>query len=204
MEAVINESTQKSSTFKITPEKTAITNGVSYSAKRLVEEFDGKGVVLDYGAGKLRNSRYMNEQGMTVDVADTPEQIATYEETFMRQTYSIQDDITERYDAILCSFVLNVIPDLHIRMGVLRHMKTLLNDGGFIYLETRADNKIASAKTATTYGDGYLLGSGEIKTFQKKIDLDELRDYANKSGLKIVDGKRLSASAFVKLTKEGN
>lgn len=181
------------------PEKTAITNGVSYSAKRLIQDSKGFGVALDYGSGKLRNSRYLHEQGMTVDAVDTKEQIDTYDVDFLRNTYSIYDDVTNRYDYILCSFVLNVIPDLEIRMGIMSRLKELVSSDGFIYLETRSDDKIESAKTAVRYGDGYLLGSGEVKTFQKKIDPDELRGYADDIGLRVADSKKLSASSFIKL-----
>ena len=184
------------------PEKTAITNGVSYSAKRLIQDSKGFGVALDYGSGKLRNSRYLHEQGMVVDAVDTKDQIDTYDVDFLRNTYSIYDDISDKYDYILCSFVLNVIPDLEIRMRVMSRLKELVSNDGFIYLETRADEKIESSKTAVRYGDGYLLGSGEIKTFQKKIDIDELHKYAIKTGLRVVESKKLSASSFVKLEKE--
>lgn len=183
------------------PEKTAITNGVSYSAKRLIQDSKGFGVVLDYGSGKLRNSRYLHEQGMIVDAVDTKEQIDTYDVDFLRNTYSINDGVSDKYDYILCSFVLNVISDSEIRMGVMSRLKELISDDGFIYLETRSDDKIESAKTAVRYGDGYLLGSGEIKTFQKKIDPDELRGYADSIGLRVADSKKLSASSFIKLYK---
>lgn len=190
---------QSSSPFKITPEKTAITNGVSYSAKRLIQDSKGFGVALDYGSGKLRNSRYLRDEGMTVDAVDTKDQIDTYDVDFLRNTFSTNDSVSDRYDYILCSFVLNVIPDLEIRMGVISRLKELVSDDGFIYLETRSDDKIESAKTAIRYGDGYLLGSGEVKTFQKKIDLDELRGYADCIGLRVAESKKLSASSFIKL-----
>ena len=184
------------------PEKTAITNWVSYSAKRLIQDSKGFGIVLDYGSGKLRNSHYLHKQGMVVDAIDTKEQINTYDVDFLRNTYSINDGVSDRYDYILCSFVLNVIPDIDIRTGIMSNLKKLLSEGGFIYLETRSDSKIESAKTAIAYSDGYLLGSGEVKTFQKKIDIDELYGYASKVGLRVVESKKLSASSFVKLEKE--
>lgn len=155
--------------------------------------------MLDYGSGKLRNSRYLHEEGMVVDAVDTKEQINTYDVDFLRNTYSIYSDVPDKYDYILCSFVLNVIPDLEIRMGIMSRLKELVSNDGFIYLETRADEKIESAKTAARYGDGYLLGSGEVKTFQKKIDPEELRGYADDIGLRVAESKKLSASSFIKL-----
>lgn len=201
MDQVIDENLQSSSIFKIMPERTAITNGVSYSAKRLIEDSEGFGVALDYGAGKLRNSRYLHDKGMVVDAVDTKEQIDTYDVDFLRNTYSIYDDVSEKYDFILCSFVLNVIPNADVRIEVMKRLSKLVSEDGFIYLETRSDDKIESAKTAIRYGDGYLLGSGQVKTFQKKIDSDELRGYAERIGLRVADIKRLSASSFIKLYK---
>ena len=183
------------------PERTAITNGVSYSAKRLIQDSKGFGVVLDYGSGKLRNSRYLHNQGMVVDTLDTLEQISSYQDEFIRNLYSTDDHVTEKYDYILCSFVLNVIPDAETRKMVVGHIKELLTDDGFAYVEVRSDDKISQSKTAMAHNDGYILGSGEIKTFQKKMDLDEIVGYTSSVELEVVESKKLSASCFIKLQR---
>ena len=183
------------------PERTAITNGLSYSAKQIVKDFKEGATVLDYGSGKLRNSRYLSENKLIVDVLDTQEQISTYEETFMRNTYSSESNISNKYDAILCSFVLNVVPDLNARLNILSHMKNLLSDNGSIYLETRSDDRISESKTSKPFKDGYLLGVGQVKTFQKKIDLEELGRYTLNVGLTVSCSKKLSSSSFMRLQK---
>lgn len=48
---------------------------------------------------------------------------------------------TERYDTILCTYVLNVIPDANERKEVLENIRGLLSPGGIAYITVRADAK---------------------------------------------------------------
>lgn len=192
------------SDFVISVEKTAINRGVSMSC-RMIEEKGNTSYkdVLDYGAGKLRNAKHLNSKGFCVDVLDTPLQTSKwgYEDFF--QVGFIYDDvneITKTYDAILCSFVLNVIPEREDRVSILKDIKKLLKDTGFAVVETRSGKDIAQSKTAQAYRDGYLMGNGKVKTFQKSINGLELVKMSQEAGLTVTDVMTGSDSSLVVLS----
>lgn len=56
-------------------ENTAIVNGVSTSAKRIVQENNIDKTIMDYGCGKLRNCIYLDNKGFDVAIYDTETQI---------------------------------------------------------------------------------------------------------------------------------
>lgn len=192
------------SNFVISVEKTAINRGVSMSC-RMIEE-KGNTLykdVLDYGAGKLRNAKHLNSKGFCVDVLDTPLQTSKwgYEDFFeVGFIYDNVQKITKTYDAILCSFVLNVIPDREDRISVLRDIKRLLKDTGVAVIETRSGKDIENSKTSQVYRDGYLMGNGKVKTFQKSINGRELMEMSKEVGLNTVDLKSGSDSSLIVLS----
>ncbi|WP_214771371.1 methyltransferase domain-containing protein [Exiguobacterium sp. s133] len=192
--------------FVISVEKTAINRGVSMSCKT-VEEMGSTSYkdVLDYGAGKLRNAKHLNSKGFCVDVLDTPLQTSKwrYEDFFeVGFVYDDVNKITKTYDAILCSFVLNVIPDREDRVSILKNIKKLLKDTGIAVIETRSGKDIANSKTAQAYRDGYLMGNGKVKTFQRAINNAELIEMSEEAGLKVVDGYDSSDSSIIALAKQ--
>lgn len=194
------------SDFVISVEKTAINRGVSMSC-RMIEQKGSTSYkdVLDYGAGKLRNAKHLNSKGFCVDVLDTPLQTSKwgYEDFF--EVGFIYDDvskITKTYDAILCSFVLNVIPDRDDRVSILKNIKKLLKDAGIAVIETRSGKDIANSKTAQAYRDGYLMGTGKVKTFQKSINNAELIEMSKEAGLNIADLSYGSDSSVIVLTNQ--
>ena len=189
------------SDFVISVEKTAINRGVSMSC-RVIEQKGNTSYkdVLDYGAGKLRNAKHLNSKGFCVDVLDTPLQASKwgYEDFF--EVGFIYDDvrkITKTYNAILCSFVLNVIPNREDRVSILMNIKKLLKDTGIAVIETRSGKDIANSKTAQAYRDGYLMGNGKVKTFQRAINKAELIEMSKEAGLKVIDGYDSSDSSII-------
>ena len=189
------------SDFVISVEKTAINRGVSMSC-RVIEQKGNTSYkdVLDYGAGKLRNAKHLNSKGFCVDVLDTPLQASKwgYEDFF--EVGFIYDDvrkITKTYNAILCSFVLNVIPNREDRVSILMNIKKLLKDTGIAVIETRSGKDIANSKTAQAYRDGYLMGNGKVKTFQRAINKAELIEMSKEAGLKVVGGYDSSDSSII-------
>lgn len=194
------------SDFVISVEKTAINRGVSMSCK-IVEEMENTSYkdVLDYGAGKLRNAKYLNSKGFCVDVLDTPLQTSKWGYGDFFEVGFVYDDvnkITKTYDAVLCSFVLNVVPDRDDRVSILKDIKRLLKDTGVAIIETRSDKDIANSKTAQVYRDGYLMGNGKVKTFQRAINKAELIEMSKEAGLRVVDGYDSSDSSIVALASE--
>ena len=158
--------------FKIKPEKTAIKTGVSNGTKYICNTFSkNNNKILDYGAGKLRNSKYLSELNFDVSVLDTQEQVKGWDLDFVKKKfsniYTTNSDINEKFDIILCSFVLNVIEDESVRQNILNKISDLLVKNGVAIIEVRGERFVKTAKTIKSYKDGYILGSGQIKTFQK-------------------------------------
>lgn len=196
--------------INIIPEKTAISNGVSSSCKMIINDFASKKEhlsVLDYGCGRLRNSKYLIEQGFNVGIIDTEKQIKNQLcniENLNIYNCSTCDDINfeNKYDIILLSFVLNVIPEINDRNIILDNIYKLLKDNGIVYIEVRNSSFLKNLKNSSTFKDGVLTGSGKNKTFQKPYTLDELSQYLIKNKFEIISSKKESNSIIVKIKKE--
>lgn len=191
--------------YIIEAEKTAITNGISHSCKSLVDNYNG-GVVLDYGFGKLRNTKYMLENNIYLDILDTDLQIKRnalkIKELNINNIYNTTDELNkEKYDAVLLSFVLNVIPDEKERIRALKKIKWSLKEKGLLYVEVRNEKFIENLKNKEVYGDGILIGSGKKKTFQKPFNLESISQFLNNNGFEILDFKRLSGSIMLICSK---
>jgi 2-polyprenyl-3-methyl-5-hydroxy-6-metoxy-1,4-benzoquinol methylase len=164
--------------MKIQPENTAITTGVSKSAVELEKQSHKEDKILDYGSGKFRNSKYLKEKGLHISVLDTDFQIqkakeddlSEYEDVFVLETYEPQSN----YDSVLCSFVLNVIPEKEEREEALKKIYDSLKKDGKLFLEVRGKSGILKNKFKEPYKDGYVVGKNEIKTFQKPFEKEEV------------------------------
>lgn len=161
----------------IRPENTAIVNGVSKSALEVEKIYSPGFIVLDYGAGKLRNSNYLLSKEIIVHILDTPYQLertspqklAKYE-----KIYNTNDEIYSKYDIVLCSFVLNVIPEQQIRDNVVRKCNNIITKDGYFVLEVRRSRGIMENKNLAPYNDGFIVGKGEVRTFQKPYNDKEV------------------------------
>lgn len=192
--------------YIIETEKTAITNGVSNSCKSLVNNYSG-GTVLDYGFGKLRNAKYMLENNICLDVLDTDLQIERnslkIKDLNINNIYNTTDELNkEKYDAVLLSFVLNVIPDRKERIRVLKKIKYSLKENGLLYVEVRNEKFVENLKNKEVYEDGILIGSGKKKTFQKPFNLESISQFLNSNGFEVLDFKRLSGSIMLICSKK--
>ena len=157
-------------------ENTAISNGHSKSAKLLAENTKIENI-LDYGCGKLRNSFYLINRGKKITIIDTPLQLKNIEKLITNEISILRDECN--FDAVLCSFVLNVIPDLYTRCFILKNIEKLLSIDGLAYIEVRTNSFLSQSKTAIKYKDGYLLGKNKYKTFQKPFSKKELINFVN-------------------------
>ncbi len=170
----------------INASKTAISRGVARSVKDWVGT---AGNVLDYGAGKFRNTHYLREQGHNVHSLLEP--VDYYKLGFMdgdgTGVYT-QENIPTLpiYQTVFCTFVLNVIPTQAERGEVVRNIQNLLVDGGIAVFEARTWKDVEGATTKEWYNDGYLMGSGSIKTFQRGFTGPELRSLIEAQGLEVV------------------
>lgn len=191
----------------IKPEKTAISTGVSSSAKTICHTHKNQSSikVLDYGCGKLRNTKYLLENNFNVSIIDTVEQISKQKDIIeklpINNIYDIENLPNEQFDIILCSFVLNVIPEINSRNQVLTNIYNLISNDGIIYIEVRDNKFVKTLKNNIVYNDGLLTGSGKVKTFQKPYTKEELKDYLETFSFKVVEIEKESNSVIAILKK---
>lgn len=175
----------------ISPEKTAIVTGVSKSAKLLAKETIKSDKILDYGCGKLRNSNFLLNEGFNVSILDTKKQLDTLPIDTLKDfegIFNVEDigfNKIDKYKAILCSFVLNVIPNKEDRIAVLNNIEKLLDNKAKAYIEVRGKGFLKNAKSKEPFNDGYILGTGKVKTFQKGFSKDDLKELINQSSLQV-------------------
>lgn len=181
--------------FEIKKEKTAITNGNSKGASHISSLSDKEVEILDYGAGRLRNALYLFKEGFNnISLLDTKEQIKNWDKhkDKFKNIYSTEeiDFLNTKYDCILCSYVLNVIPSYEERVTVIKNINRLLNDNGIAVIEVRGYKALNGVKYKAPFNDGYICGNGKIRTFQKPYTMNDIIDFIHKeSNLKITESK---------------
>jgi 2-polyprenyl-3-methyl-5-hydroxy-6-metoxy-1,4-benzoquinol methylase len=185
----------------IKPENTAITTGVAKSALELEKRCRVVDKILDYGAGKLRNSKYLLSKGYNVSILDTKLQIEKQKQSDLElfgKIYTTEEfPAIEMYDAILCSFVINVIAEPFERVKVLNKAYELLKDNGLLFLEIRKGNGISQNKYNVPYSDGFLVGKNEIKTFQKPFNKNDIFLLFKNTKFAIIELKTCSDSLIL-------
>lgn len=181
--------------FEIKKEKTAISIGYSKGAGYISSKASKDIEILDYGAGRLRNALYLLEEGFNnITVIDTKEQIKNWykhKEKF-KEIYSIDEIefLNTKYDYILCSYVLNVIPSYEERVAVIKNINRLLNDNGIAVIEVRGDKALNGVKYKEPFNDGYICGNGKVRTFQKPYSMNDIIEFIHKeSNLKVIKSK---------------
>ena len=139
---------------------------------------DRKAIALDYGCGKLRYTIPLSRHVKHVCAVDSREQLqrtqriggkqATLEQyarSFLRNVSLVEISSPcwrrKRFDLVLCSNVLSVIPRRVERLLVLRELRRVIKPGGRILVSTQFRNSHFSgwrqASNATWTGDGWLV-----------------------------------------------
>jgi len=98
---------------------------MSVPAERLMTAHLIKGKVLDFGCGKGRDVADLKTQGIDV---------VGYDPNFNNKPELLK----ERYDTIICNYVLNVLP-LEDEAVVIEQIKSALKDDGIAYVTVRRD-----------------------------------------------------------------
>jgi len=120
------------------PHRTAIARrALSGPARFLAGAGLITGRALDYGCGRGTDAQRLGIDGY--DPHWRPEQPAG------------------RYDTILCSFVLNVIPDEDTRALVLQRIRDLLAPGGIAYVTVRNDRAALNGWTGRNTWQGLVV-----------------------------------------------
>lgn len=200
--------------MQITPEKTAITNGVSTSCKMLVSDIESNHIdssnvrVLDYGCGKLRNTKFLLTQNINVSITDTPKQLENMLTEILNldidECFDIKNiDYNRKYNYILLSFVLNVVPDISDRETILSNIYNLMDSNSFLYIEVRNDKFLKTLKNKVDFFDGIITGNGKTRTFQKPYSVSEIKEFITQNNFKIIYTKKQSNSIVIKAQKGG-
>lgn len=99
------------------------------------------GSVLDYGAGKLRNSLFLARSGYRVYAADLPEQVARIRRRSdvaplagVLETGDLPR-LPHRVDLVLSTYVFNIIPGSDERRRYLENAARVLRPGGYLLME---------------------------------------------------------------------
>ncbi|TGU71469.1 methyltransferase domain-containing protein [Geomonas terrae] len=132
--------------------------------------------VLDYGAGLLRNSIYLAEQGFQVYAADLPEQIKALSlhpgSSRLAGLLSVRDlPQTELgVDLVLSTYVFNIIATREKRGQYLENVVLNLKPGGFFLIEV---NRSSDETPCTSVLRHYPGCDGQRKSYCSD-DLDRL------------------------------
>lgn len=208
---------------KITPEVTAMNVSRESESARLVlkkaklnSQFKNNGCmdisVLDYGCGLGRNIKYLIENGVHwVNGCDTKNQLENIKKDTDKMEYFNKNNVFlshaehykrygQKYDMILNSHVLNVVPD-DIKKIIISDMYELLKDGGQAVIQVRTESDVASAKTKEKYGDGWLIKKGKETTYQEGITKEKMVNMLTDAGFKIINHRFTKSIHMVEVVK---
>lgn len=97
-------------------------------------------LVLDYGAGNLRNTFYLASHGFFVVATDRQppgRPIEIGKKVIWVTMDVVASRILKKADLVLCNFVLNIIEQPKEQEDLMREIAGQLRPGGFLLLETK-------------------------------------------------------------------
>lgn len=158
--------------FTINPAKTQRSNTTSTYNKA----FDILGVnegetVLDYGAGLGLGSQKARDAGANVLTFEPFPQ-----KGFTPDFTSPTDVPANVADKVVNMNVLNVLPPQQ-RAEAVQTIGKSLKPGGSAIINVRSATEVNAAKNKTKSEDGWIIGTGKERTFQKGFTQTELKEY---------------------------
>lgn len=136
--------------------QTAITrNKLSLPVKLYKHLLNGK--ILDFGAGMGEDVQLLRQEGYDIVGYD-------------KYNYTELNALGQKYDCIICNYVLNVIPEFIDRILALELIVSLLNNRGKVFISVRNESPNV-LKNKIQYKDGWLTSK---QTFQKFYNQEEL------------------------------
>jgi len=187
--------------FTINPAKTQRANTLPTYQKAFdildVREGDD---VLDYGAGMGLGAEAARLRGANVMTFEPFPQ-----KEFKPDFTSPQDVPEASASKVLNMNVLNVLPPEERAQAVLTIGKAL-KPGGSAVINVRPATDVNAAKNKTKSEDGWIVGTGDERTFQKGFTQKELKEYIESTlgeGFAVESVKGLTGPT-VKITKLNN
>ncbi|MGI6066653.1 MAG: class I SAM-dependent methyltransferase [Bacillota bacterium] len=127
--------------------------GAAASVKVLVPYWQHYHVVsvVDYGAGNLRNSRYLKNLGFKVIAVETPHHLKKIDSILVSYQIAALNPLQIsncrlESDLVLLNFVLNTIGVKERREEIIRNAYLNLKPGGFFLVEVKERNEDSLAK----------------------------------------------------------
>lgn len=187
---VCEENTPPEEPTKFKPENTAIDTNQSHTAKMVVENMLDGDKVLDYGCGTGRNMRYIKNnadvKNIVVEGCDIADQLvrnAHKHEELKKNGMDVFEDVNtpkEKYNIVLNSHVLNVIPSDEIKQLVINNIYDALVDGGHALIEVRTKSDVEGAKYKVPFGDGWHMT--KTNTYQESLTKEKMQMLALNAG----------------------
>jgi hypothetical protein len=134
------------------------------------------GKVLDYGAGKLRNSLFLARAGFSVYAADLPEQLRWIRSCDFSGKFSGILDAEQlsvsrlNADLVVSTYVFNIITDCREKSRYLENVVRNLRPEGYLLMEVRCRKEDAACGIGYV---NYLKKSGCAKSYSHE-ELDGL------------------------------
>lgn len=158
---------------------------------QVLHEVPKKALILDFGAGKLRNTLHLLKKGYSVcavefektsqatDIATTIyEKAASYGNKFHRLVFPHEFLRTElKFDLALLINVCSIMPVPSERLLVLQYIRTKLKDRGRVlwYTIHRDQSMIQRCRPDQQIGDGfYMNASRRYQTFYRDFEMYEI------------------------------
>lgn len=151
--------------------------------------------ILDYGAGKGLGTKEMQDIVFNKLHKDVSIESLELYPIKWKPDYTNSSQITKRFDAIVCIYVLNVLVK-DIRNDVVSDVIRLLNSGGLAVFIVRSVGSVASIKSGSRGEESasyyhYVGKDKSVQVYQKGFTRRELVEYLDSfDGISLIDNAK--------------
>ncbi|ANS05591.1 glucosaminidase [uncultured Mediterranean phage] len=157
------------------------TKGSYKKFNNILKDYNADKKILDFGSGLghgtplLKGTKIISHEpyAQPLKITNTKGRLPDYKDV----DTLIQREGLNSQDAVIHHMVTNVIDNPLERQLTIKTIGDLLKKDGISILTTRSKADVLKAKTKEAFGDGFIIGKGSEKTFQKGFGQDELKKY---------------------------
>jgi hypothetical protein len=158
--------------------------------------------IVDFGCGRLRNIPSLEKHFNKIILVDTKVQCDKIKNNSLFKShyelYSTEEfaNLNNTYDAIFLILVLHIVPEISVRKEILNIIPSKLSANGFLIVDVPTGEKYYRQKCneKNRYNDGWIMGTGNIKTFYKQYSAIELDNF-------IIENSKLKLSQKINVDK---